>query len=362
MKKHLWAVLYSTALLAFTVYIALDTFVLASSYKPATEMNTALFSSLPKSSASSAVSSDTPISSSTSSVAVSTAPESSAPPQSSEPAQSSSAASAVFSEAPPVISEPEPEPEPEFIYTEIEKNEHEGDYHDDNIDIKMMKYRMCDTTIYAAEVRLSSAQYLKTALANDTYGKNVVAKTSKIAEDHNAVLAINGDYYGVRETGYVIRNGIVYRDSASNSDVLCIYPDGRFEIYEPYTVTAQTLADNGAWQAFSFGPQLVGDGKVTVSENEEVTFAKANNQRTAIGIIDDLHYLMVVTDGRSDESRGLTLYQMAHLMKSLGAKTAYNLDGGGSSTMVYQGVLLNKPTASGDVFVERKVSDIVYIG
>jgi len=49
-------------------------------------------------------------------------------------------------------------------------------------------------------------------------------------------------------------------------------------------------------------------------------------------------------------------------MKSLGAKTAYNLDGGGSSTMVFQGSLINKPTTSGRDIRERKVSDIVYIG
>ena len=88
----------------------------------------------------------------------------------------------------------------------------------------------------------------------------------------------------------------------------------------------------------------------------------ASNPRTAIGLIDNNHYLFVVSDGRTQESEGLSLYQLAQFMKSLGAKTAYNLDGGGSSTMVFQGSLINKPTTSGRDIRERKVSDIVYIG
>jgi hypothetical protein len=127
-------------------------------------------------------------------------------------------------------------------------------------------------------------------------------------------------------------------------------------------VTAQELVNQGVWQAFSFGPGLVSEGKVSVSTDAEVGRAMASNPRTAIGLIDNNHYLFVVSDGRTQESEGLSLYQLAQFMKSLGAKTAYNLDGGGSSTMVFQGSLINKPTTSGRDIRERKVSDIVYIG
>ena len=69
----------------------------------------------------------------------------------------------------------------------------------------------------------------------------------------------------------------------------------------------------------------------------------------------------MVSDGRSDESEGLSLYELASFMKQLGVKTAYNLDGGGSSTMVFQGEVVNNPS-SGFREEEREVSDIVYIG
>ena len=234
-------------------------------------------------------------------------------------------------------------------------------YEDENIKISYTQYESNGTTIHVADVQLSSVEYLKTAFAQDTYGKNVTESTSDMAEANNAVLAVNGDYYGVQEKGYVIRNGVVYRDKAGTEDVLCIYGDGSMKIIDPSTVTAQELVEQGVWQAFSFGPGLVENGGIAVSLDSEVGKAKASNPRTAIGMIDELHYVFVVSDGRTDESEGLSLYELASFMEQLGVQTAYNLDGGGSSTMVFQGEIVNNPTGGfGDR--EREVSDIVYIG
>lgn len=234
-------------------------------------------------------------------------------------------------------------------------------YEDENIKISYTQYESNGTTIHVADVQLSSVEYLKTAFAQDTYGKNVTESTSDMAAANNALLAVNGDYYGVQEKGYVIRNGVVYRDKAGTEDVLCIYADGSMKIIDPSTVTAQELVDQGVWQAFSFGPGLVENGGIAVSLDSEVGRAKASNPRTAIGMIDDLHYVFVVSDGRTDESEGLSLYELASFMEQLGVQTAYNLDGGGSSTMVFQGEIVNNPTGGfGDR--EREVSDIVYIG
>lgn len=224
----------------------------------------------------------------------------------------------------------------------------------------MNTYRVNDTTVYVADVTLSSAQYLKTAFANNTYGKNVTATTSAIAQANNVILAINGDYYGVQEKGYVIRNGVVYRNTAKGVDVLCIYADGTMEVVSDREYSAEELVAKGVWQAFSFGPALVENSSVTVGVNTEVGKAMASNPRTAIGLIDKNHFVLVVSDGRTSESTGLSVYQLATFMQSLGVKTAYNLDGGGSSTMVFNGQLVNKPTTTGRIS-ERGVSDIVYI-
>ena len=236
------------------------------------------------------------------------------------------------------------------------------DYADENIRILLREYRQYDTSIYVAEVWLSSAEYLKTAFAEGSYGKNITQKTSEMASENQAILAINGDYYGARQTGYVIRNGVIYREEgAADTDVLCIYADGSLAITNSSEKSAEELVREGVWQAFSFGPGLLEDGQITVSETDEVGKAKASNPRTAIGIINDLHYVFVVSDGRTDASEGLSLYQLAEFLQSLGVQTAYNLDGGGSSTMVLNGEIINNPTTGGNHTKERSVSDIVYI-
>lgn len=241
-------------------------------------------------------------------------------------------------------------------------------YEDDNIAISITTQSTDDTTYYVADIQLSSAEYFKTALAQNTYGTNITETTSSIASSNNAIFAVNGDYYGANTTGYVIKNGVIYRDSSRNSDYddLAVYADGSFATFNESDTTAQALLDSGVVNTFAFGPTLVSDGEIAVSATEEVGQAMSDNPRTAIGIIEEedgsLHYIIIVSDGRTDASAGLTLYEMAEIMQSYGVTTAYNLDGGGSSTMYFNGQIINNPTTNGNTIKERAVSDIVYIG
>lgn len=239
----------------------------------------------------------------------------------------------------------------------------ETSYEDGQISIALTEYREEDTTIYVADIVLSSPEYLRTAFAQNSYGKNVTEKTSEIATENNAILAINGDYYGAQEKGYVLRNGNLYRNEAEKGqEDLVIYQDGRFGIISEEDITAEELLEQGAQEILSFGPALIQGGSISVTEEDEVGKAMASNPRTAIGIIDDLHYVFVVSDGRTEESEGLSLLELAEFMDTLGVETAYNLDGGGSSTMYFNGEVINNPTTSGRSVKERSVSDIVYIG
>lgn len=237
-------------------------------------------------------------------------------------------------------------------------------YLDDNIQVNLTEKTVENTQVYIADITVSSADYLKTAFAQNTYGTNVTAKTSVTAAKNNAILAVNGDYYGANSTGYVIRNGVVYRDTvredSSNGD-LAIYKDGSFKIIYEDEISAEQLIKDGVVNLLAFGPSLIEDGETTVDTNSEVGQSMSSNPRTAIGIIDENHYIIVVSDGRTSESEGLSLYQLAEVMKSYGVKTAYNLDGGGSSTLYFNGQVINKPTTNGTIS-ERAVSDIVYIG
>ena len=301
-KKYLWSICYGIILTVFTIYVLLDTFVIARVYTETPNNNPSV---------------DT----------------------------SADASDSQY--------------EQEFFTPIITENS----YSDGDITITIKQYRENNTTIYVADVQLSSAEYLKTALAKGKYGKNVTEKTSETAHDNGAILAINGDYYGAQEKGYVLRNGVLYRNIADrNQEDLVIYQDGSFAIITESDVAAEVLASSGAQQILSFGPALVIDGEISVTEKDEVGKAMSSNPRTAVGIIGDLHYVFVVSDGRTSESRGLSLFELAEFMTSLDVKIAYNLDGGGSSTMVFNGNVVNNPTSNGKSIKERSVSDIVYIG
>ena len=237
-----------------------------------------------------------------------------------------------------------------------------GTYSDSKSKITVTQYRAYDSNIYVADVEVTDGTSILSAFANNTYGRNITDTTSDMAEENNAVLAINGDYYGARQSGYVIRNGVVYRNQGSNGEDMVISKDGSLSFISESDTTTDSLIQKQAWQILSFGPVLVENGQIAVTENDEVGMAMASNPRTAIGTVAKNHYLFVVSDGRTSESAGLSLYELANFMKSLGATNVYNLDGGGSSTMVFQGEVVNNPTTNGNKISERAVSDILYIG
>lgn len=233
-------------------------------------------------------------------------------------------------------------------------------YKDENIQITINTVRKYDTAVYIADIQITDITYLKTAFAKNIYGRNINEYTSTIAEDHDAIFAINGDFYGFRDHGFVIRNGILYRSTAADNEALVIDNLGNLSVISQTRAAAKTLADSDIWQALSFGPTLIEDGEITVNSHSEVG-QMSSNPRTAIGQISALHYIVIVSDGRTDESAGLSLLELANEFFDRGCTVAYNLDGGGSATMWFNGKVINIPT-DGNVFSERSVSDIVYFG
>jgi len=107
--------------------------------------------------------------------------------------------------------------------------------------------------------------------------------------------------------------------------------------------------------AIGAGPALVKDGAMHVTSDEEVFFGTTIPEvhpRTAAGVNADGDLLLMVVDGRQPESRGVSLEELATLMIEVGAVQAINLDGGGSSALVVNDTLLNRP--QGDT-VQRQV-------
>lgn len=221
-----------------------------------------------------------------------------------------------------------------------------------------------------ADVVLRHATILRSGFAHDEFGRNITANTSDIAAERKAVLAINGDYYGFRDDGIVIRNGVSYRDKGKRKG-LAFYTDGSARLYDETATTAGRLIDEGVWNTLSFGPALVENGQIPAGidkfEMNDFPFKPGGRgsiqgpqPRTGIGFIGTNHFVMIVVDGRgAGGSRGATMPEFAQLFREAGASTAYNLDGGGSTTMVFCDKVINHPAWFRGK--QRGTSDILYV-
>lgn len=235
------------------------------------------------------------------------------------------------------------------------------------LDIARVETGNGDATLnyFTAKINLNDATALKSAFAQNSFGENITEKPSVIAQDKDAIFAINGDYYGFRDTGIVIRNGVAYRDAGAREG-LAFYRDGTVKVYDETATDAATLVTNGVWNTLSFGPTLVessavkdGIDSIEVDTNFGNHSIQGLQPRTAVGVIGPNELLFVVVDGRSTGySTGVTLPELAQIMLDEGATTAYNIDGGGSSTMYFNGALVNNPLGKNK---ERATSDILYL-
>jgi exopolysaccharide biosynthesis protein len=230
----------------------------------------------------------------------------------------------------------------------------ETGYQSPNVNVSIQKVQESGITYYVADIYVRNLDYLRTYFANDTYGSGYRQNVKDMAQATNAILAISGDYYGNQSRGVVIRNGEVYRKSV-NGDVCVLYNDGVMETYDQAAFSTDQAISRGAYQAWSFGPKLLRDGQPMTEFNTSVGVA---NPRAAIGYYEPGHFCLVVVDGRQPGySDGMTMAELSKMFYDLGCKDAYNLDGGQTAQMVYEGATVNQPYHGG-----RSVSDIIYIG
>lgn len=234
-------------------------------------------------------------------------------------------------------------------------------YKNDNEDLTITKKELGSgnnkITYYVADIYVSNVKYLKTAFAEGKYGKNIKETVLDQAKDNNAIFAVSGDFYGNTEEGIVIRNGKLYRSELNDADTCIIYANGTMETYTSDEYNSDEVIKKGVWQGFTFGPGLLEDGNVKKVFNT-TNYLNSRNPRCSIGYVEPGHYIITVADGRNEGySKGVTLTELAEIMANEGCTVAYNLDGGKSASMVFDGEYINKPCDGG-----RKVSDIIYIG
>ncbi len=224
-------------------------------------------------------------------------------------------------------------------------------YVKDDLKVKLVETRTSNQHYWIAEVISSDAIPLKGAMASDTYnGKRETI--SSMANRLGAILAINASgFYAKTNTpmGTVVRNGkLVNIDQSYTGEILSLQSNGNLAFT---TVNSEEEFKNlDIKQTFTFGPILVRDYQATELND------KSRHPRTAIGQLDDNRYVLVVVEGRMEGADGMTLAELQQLFLQLGCKTAYNLDGGGSTTLYFQGKVINTPSDGS----ERSVVDMIY--
>ena len=230
-------------------------------------------------------------------------------------------------------------------------------YKSENVSVTLTMYSVPEEelTYYVQDVYVANIESIRNVFADDTFGKGITEEVVEMDNRVGAIGAINGDYYGHGSVGVVIRNGVLYRESwAPDQDVMVLFRDGTMKAYSSEKeFNAQEVMAAGAWQAWCFGPSLL-DANGELLESYERT---KHDPRTVFGMIEPGHYVLITIDGRQPGySEGTTYSETAKLCKALGCVAAYNLDGGKTSQMTFNGHVVNSPYEGG-----RKVSDLIYI-
>ncbi len=229
-------------------------------------------------------------------------------------------------------------------------------YRDDEVCITLQTHVENGVTYYTADLYLRYITSFQCAMASEEFATGIAAQTLTIAENNNALLAVSGDSFGLRQRSVVLRNGVLYRRAKAHQNICVLYYDGTMKTYDYAAFSIDRAIRDGAWQIWDFGPSLLDQNQKAITQFDPGIAGE--NPRVAIGYYEPGHYVLVAVDGRQSHSRGMTLAELARLFESLGCREAYNLDGGGSAVMTWDGQIYSKPSKGTG---GRDISDIIFI-
>ena len=211
---------------------------------------------------------------------------------------------------------------------------------------------------YVADIYVRDISSFSAYVENGSYESYLTTPALELAELAGAIVSINGDYCNAQaQSGFFVRNGTAYQqDQLPRCDIAVLYTDGSLETYAPGEYTAEEILEREPWQLWKFGPELLDENGQLLESFNTSSAIEAANPRSALGYYEPGHYCFVVSEGRlSDGGYGLTMAELARIFSDLGCKRAYNLDGGDSACMVFNGEVCN--VRSG----QRELGDILLI-
>lgn len=223
-----------------------------------------------------------------------------------------------------------------------------------NVSFSTVRYEKANVNV--ADIYVADIANFITVFGKDTYGRGTkyTESVESFAQRMKGIATLSGDYYGARDNGVVIRNGTLYRDDKVTRDVAVLYWDGTMKTFSPNEFDAEREIIQGAYHCWNFGPELLDEnGQPMETFNSDVT---GRNPRAIIGYYEPGHYAFIMVDGRSDESKGLSMKECSQMCYEAGLKAAFNLDGGRTAVMAKAGAVYGDPYKDG-----RNVSDVLMI-
>ncbi len=232
-----------------------------------------------------------------------------------------------------------------------------------------------EVSYYLYDVYVRNIENLYTSVVDDRVPIEEHADTLHVFKNSSGVcyradstvLTLNGDYYGNENMVYfAVRNNRLLRDSDYiGADICVLYADGTLETYDMRHFDRDAIMAKNPWQVWEFGPSLLDEnGKALTKFNENFyddNVITSRHPRSSIGYFEPGHYCFIVVDGRSEESDGVRLFQLAEIYESIGCTAAYNFDGGDSAQSLWMGAkhrVDEERIESG----QRKLYDVVMIG
>jgi len=241
-------------------------------------------------------------------------------------------------------------------------------YISDTLYINIRRYNdLEDENIwYETEVKTRGDETLLSFLTNT---RNTYRSPVTIARENSAVLAFTDDYFAKRNYGVVIRDGEIYRNvirtgskSYPLADSLAVLADGSMLAFDYDAYTAQEYLEMGAVHVLSFGPWLLQNGVI----NERVigdSYMHYHEPRCALGMIEPGHYFILTVDGRYSGAAGAYIGWLAGRMQEVGVTEAVNLDGGGTTALVFMGLQISRVSDDiPDGTRSRRVSSMLGFG
>jgi exopolysaccharide biosynthesis protein len=212
-----------------------------------------------------------------------------------------------------------------------------------NANIKVFSLKEAGYRGYMAKVKLHDPPAIKLILSNDKIGDKGET-TSAAAKRTNAVLAINGGGFA-KKNGLLYPMGITVVDGKIRTfyrtDLSFIGFNNKGDLVGGNITTKKQIEDMNIMQGATFVPTLLKNGKkLTIPK----AYANTKEPRTLIGHFSNGDLLFIVIDGRQKGSSGVTLEEAQDKLLEFNVRDAYTLDGGGSSTFVYKGKVMNNPS------------------